>query len=90
MDTSLDRQITPAEIKSFVAGKRIAGCVVCNHYDWRVKDDATALSCQCSAGEGAGQSTAVGIIILVCQNCGALEFHDRSVIARWLDCHRAK
>ena len=91
MDTSLDRTITAAEIKSFIVGKRITGCVVCNHYDWRIKDDATALQCQCSGRSSTQASqTEVGIIILVCQNCGALEFHDRTVIASWLDCHRPK
>lgn len=90
MDTSLDRPISTAEIKAFITGKRITGCVVCNHYDWRIKDDATAISCQCGADSQSQQSTPIGIIMLVCQNCGALEFHDRTVIARWLDCHRAK
>jgi hypothetical protein len=26
--------------------------------------------------------------MIVCQNCGAIEFHDRSVIAKWLENQR--
>jgi hypothetical protein len=89
MELSPERSISSAEIKAFITGKRITGCVVCNHYDWRIKDDATAISCQCGE-QNPGQPTPIGIVMLVCQNCGALEFHDRTVIARWLDCHRAK
>lgn len=88
MTDILDRAITTAEIKSFISGKRIAGCPVCHHYDWQIKDETRSLSCECCGDEaGPGKPTKVGIIMLVCQNCGALEFHDRAVIARWLDCH---
>jgi hypothetical protein len=26
--------------------------------------------------------------MVVCQNCGAIQFHDRTVVAKWLDCQR--
>lgn len=90
MTDTLDRPISVAEIKSFISGKRIAGCSVCHHYDWRIKDDTRSLSCECASDTGHGETVKVGIIMLVCQNCGALEFHDRSVIVRWLDCHRGR
>lgn len=88
MTQTIDRSISADEIQRFITGKRIAGCAVCSHYDWRVRDDARSLSCQCSSENGP--ATSLGIIMLICQNCGALEFHDRTVIARWLDCHSVK
>lgn len=87
MSDTLDRPITVADIKSFITGKRIAGCPVCSHYDWAIKDDTRSIACECCGDTGQRQATSVGIIMLVCQNCGALEFHDRAVIAKWLDCH---
>lgn len=90
MVDALDRPISAAEIKSFISGKRIAGCPVCNHYDWRIEDTRRALTCDCSDPAADGAATKVGIVMLVCQNCGALEFHDRGVIARWLDCHSSR
>lgn len=89
--TATERKLSVAEIRSFITGKRIAGCPVCSHYNWDIREGTTAIRCVCGdATEGSAEQPApasVGIIMLVCQNCGAVEFHDRGVIARWLDCH---
>lgn len=87
MTDVLTRQIGAADIRKFMTGKRITGCAVCAHYDWSVKDDMTAIRCAGSAHDQPVSN--VAIIMLVCQNCGAMQFHDRTVIARWLDCHSA-
>jgi hypothetical protein len=88
-----ERPLSVAEIRGFITGKRIAGCPVCNHYNWQIREGTTAIRCVCASAadsDGAQPATAnVAIIMLVCQNCGAVEFHDRGVIARWLDCHPA-
>jgi hypothetical protein len=26
--------------------------------------------------------------MIVCTNCGAIQFHDRTVIAQWLECQK--
>lgn len=86
-----ERKLSVAEIRSFITGKRIAGCPVCAHYNWDIREGTTAIRCVSSDTADGGQSAPapgnVGIIMLVCQNCGAVEFHDRGVIVRWLDCH---
>ena len=28
------------------------------------------------------------VLMIVCTNCGAIQFHDRSVIAQWLECQK--
>ncbi len=87
-----DRPLSVAEIRSFITGKRIAGCPVCNHYNWQIREGTTAIRCVCAETEQTdvpAAATNVGIIMLVCQNCGAVEFHDRGVIVHWLDCHPA-
>lgn len=90
-ETVGERSLSVAEIRSFISGKRIAGCPVCNHYNWQIREGTTAIRCVCEPSERDTESgpapTSVGIIMLVCQNCGAVEFHDRGVITRWLDCH---
>jgi hypothetical protein len=35
---------------------------------------------------GASASAPVNVLMIVCQNCGAIQFHDRAVVAQWLDC----
>jgi hypothetical protein len=36
----------------------------------------------------AASTAPVSVLMVVCQNCGAIQFHDRSVIAHWLECQK--
>jgi hypothetical protein len=44
-----------------------------------------AITCQKAPSCGAAAAP-VDVLMVVCQNCGGIQFHDRSVIAKWLDC----
>lgn len=89
-DAVKSHTISTADVQRFMSAKRITGCAVCSHYDWRIKSDTTSLQCNELSADAARCSAQVDVIMLVCQNCGALEFHDQQVIARWLACHAAR
>lgn len=72
-------EISIADIQRFFAGKHITGCPVCGHHGWRL-DEASGGATAASVNERC--------IVVVCQNCGFVGFHQREIIARWLNCHR--
>jgi len=80
-----ERNICLADMQRFFAGKRVTHCAVCSHHNWQLENDATTLSC-----DGGVSKANIDVIVLVCKNCGALQFHAMSVVAQWLDCHQAR
>lgn len=80
------RPLAARDVQRFISRKHITGCAVCSHYNWQINEDVTGLQCGC---ESDPKGKRMNVIILTCQNCGALEFHDRGVIQRWLACHNA-
>ena len=74
-----------SEVDRFLFGKHITGCPVCGRFRSQCDVDVHTLTCQ----RADPNSTApVNVLMIVCQNCGAIQFHDRRVIAQWLDCQK--
>ena len=79
------RPISKAEVDRFLFGKHITGCPVCGRFRSQCDVDVHTLTCQ----RADPSSTApVNVLMIICQNCGAIQFHDRNVIAHWLDCQK--
>jgi hypothetical protein len=58
---------------------------VCGRFRSQCDVDVHTLTCQ----RADPNSTApVNVLMIVCQNCGAIQFHDRSVISHWLECQK--
>ncbi|MBA2126835.1 hypothetical protein DLM45_11485 [Hyphomicrobium methylovorum] len=77
------RDISKAEVDRFLFGKHITGCPVCGRFRSQCDVDVHKLTCQRSSPTSTAP---VDVLMIVCQNCGAIQFHDRNVIAHWLDC----
>lgn len=90
MADASQREITTAEVKRFLAGMHIRACAVCGHHGWRVEEEATSMSCRHACSDEKPREIPINVIVVVCQHCGLIELHDRSVIAHWLDCHQGK
>jgi len=80
------QDICKADVERFLFGKHITACPACGRFRSKCDLDVHTITCQKSPSCGA-EKTAVDVLMLVCQNCGAIQFHDRSVVAKWLDCH---
>ena len=80
------KPLCKAEVDKFLFAKHITGCPVCGRFRSQCDVDVHTLTCQ----RADPSSTApVNVLMIVCQNCGAIQFHDRAVIAQWLECqHR--
>ena len=86
MTEACTREISKAEMDRFLFGKHITSCPVCGRFRSKCDDDVHALSCQRAPSQEASASAPVNVLMIVCQNCGAIQFHDRAVVAQWLDC----
>ena len=80
------QDICKADVERFLFGKHITACPACGRFRSKCDLDVHTITCQKSPSCG-GETTSVDVLMLVCQNCGAIQFHDRSVVAKWLDCH---
>lgn len=80
------RDISKAEVDRFLFSKHLASCPVCGRFRSRCDVDVHTLSCQRAPTSDCTASTPISVLMIVCQNCGAIQFHDRAIIAHWLDC----
>lgn len=79
------REISKGEVEKFLFGKHITGCPVCGRFRSQCDVDVHTLTCQRA---DASSNAPVHVLMIVCQNCGAIQFHDRAVIAQWLECQK--
>jgi len=80
---SASREICKADVERFLFSKHITACPACGRFRSQCDMGVHAIACQKSCGSS---SDPVDVLMVVCQNCGGIQFHDRSVIANWLDC----
>jgi hypothetical protein len=80
------RGITKADVDRFLFGKHLTSCPVCGRFRSQCDVDVHTLSCQRSQTASCSPTEPLNILMIVCQNCGAIQFHDRTIIAQWLDC----
>jgi hypothetical protein len=89
MTETLTRDISKAEVERFLYGKHITACPACGRFRSQCDLEVHSISCQrAQATSLQTASTPVDVLMVVCQNCGAIQFHDRTVVAKWLDCQR--
>ncbi|HUJ37911.1 MAG TPA: hypothetical protein VLW88_09550 [Hyphomicrobium sp.] len=86
-DTS-SRDICKAEVDRFLFGKHITACPVCGRFRNSSDVDVHALTCQRASCSDPANSAPLDVLMIVCTNCGAIQFHDRAVIAQWLECQK--
>jgi hypothetical protein len=83
------REISKAEVEQFLFGKHITACPACGRFRSQCELEVHSITCQRAPATSLSGATApVDVLMVVCQNCGAIQFHDRTVIAKWLDCQR--
>ena len=83
MAETLTRDICKADVERFLYGKHITACPACGRFRSQCDLEVHSIACQ-----RANCSAPVDVLMVVCQNCGAIQFHDRTVVAKWLDCQR--
>jgi hypothetical protein len=89
MTETLTREISKADVERFLYGKHITACPACGRLRSQCDLEVHSISCQrAQATSLQTASTPVDVLMVVCQNCGAIQFHDRTVVAKWLDCQR--
>jgi hypothetical protein len=88
MGDTTSRDICKAEVDRFLFGKHITACAVCGRFRSASDLDVHALTCQRASCSDPSNSAPVDVLMIVCTNCGAIQFHDRSVIAQWLECQK--
>ena len=82
------REISKAEVERFLFAKHITGCPVCGRFRSQCDVDVHTITCQRAVSSETSANAPVQVLMVVCQNCGAIQFHDRSVIAQWLECQK--
>jgi hypothetical protein len=85
MADTLTRDITKADVDKFLFGKHLTSCAVCGRFRSKCDLDVHTLSCQRGETADCSSSSTLNVLMIVCQNCGAIEFHDRTIIAKWLE-----
>ncbi len=89
MTETLTREISKADVERFLYGKHITACPACGRFRSQCDLEVHSISCQRAQSTSLQTaSTPVDVLMVVCQNCGAIQFHDRTVVAKWLDCQR--
>lgn len=89
MTETITREISKADVERFLFGKHITACPACGRFRSQCDLDVQAITCRrAPATSLQTSSTPVDVLMVVCQNCGAIQFHDRTVVAKWLDCQR--
>ena len=86
--TTAKKALSKADIDRFFLGKRIIACGVCGRFQSPCDVDVHSLNCQ-RVSCADNSSEPVSVLMMVCRNCGAIQFHDRGVIADWLENHSA-
>ena len=82
-------EISKAEVEQFLFGKHITACPACGRFRSQCDLDVHSITCQRAQATSLPTAAApVDVLMVVCQNCGGIQFHDRTVIAKWLDCQR--
>jgi hypothetical protein len=89
MAETSNRDITKSDVDRFLFAKHLASCPVCGRFRSQCDIDVHTLNCQRAPAAECSTNIPINVIMLVCQNCGAIQFHDRAIIAQWLDCQRA-
>jgi hypothetical protein len=77
--------ICKSDVERFLFSKHITACPACGRFRSQCDLDVHTITCQKAPSCGAAAAP-VDVLMVVCQNCGGIQFHDRSVIAKWLDC----
>src|SRR4029078_3627365 len=85
MTETANQEISKAEVDKFLFGKHITGCSVCGRFRSQCDVDVHTLTCQRT---DPSSTAPVHVLMIVCQNCGAIQFHDRRVSARWVLCQK--
>lgn len=80
--------LSKAEVEKFLFGKHITACPVCGRFRSQCDVDVHKLTCQRASGNEGSPGAPVDVLMIVCQNCGAIQFHDRTVISKWLNCQQ--
>jgi len=88
MTITCTREISKAEVEQFLFSKHITACPACGRFRSKCDLDVHSITCQRSPASAAASAAPVDVLMVVCQNCGGIQFHDRAVIANWLDCQR--
>ncbi len=91
MTETCTREISKTDVERFLFGKHITACQACGRFRSQCDLDVQAITCHRPTAPEAMLPTAttpVDGLMVVCQNCGAIQFHDRTVVAKWLDCQR--
>ena len=89
MTQTCTREISKADVERFLFAKHITACPACGRFRSQCDLDVQAITChRAPAASLPTPSTPVDVLMVVCQNCGAIQFHDRTVVAKWLDCQR--
>ncbi len=78
------RDITKADVDKFLFGKHLTSCAVCGRFRSKCDLDVHTLNCNRGATVDCASSSTLNVLMIVCSNCGAIEFHDRTIIAKWL------
>lgn len=81
-------EITKAAFDRFLTSKHVTGCSVCGRFRSRVDMDPRTIRCGRVPATGDGRDVTIDVVAVVCENCGALQFLKRSVIADWLEQQR--
>lgn len=88
MAETISRDICKAEVERFLFGKHITACPVCGRFRSACDLDVHALTCERASCSNSSRPAPVDVLMIVCTNCGAIQFHDRTVIAQWLECQK--
>jgi hypothetical protein len=80
------REISKAEVDRFLFAKHITACAACGRFRSQCDVNVHAITCQRATADDCSTTAPVNVLMIVCQNCGAIQFHDRAVIAEWLAC----
>jgi hypothetical protein len=72
-------EITKAVVDRFLASKNVTGCSVCGRFQSRFDFDLHTIRCK----HGSSTDGEIDVVAIVCENCGALQFLKRSVVADW-------
>lgn len=78
--------ITKADVERFLFGKHLTACPVCGRFRSKCDVDIQTLPCERAETASCDTHEPLNILMIVCQHCGAIQFHDRTVIRHWLDC----
>ena len=88
MEDTLARDICKKDVERFLLDKHLATCPVCGRFRSDCDVDVKTLSGQRVCAADTSPNAEINILMIVCQNCGAIQFHDRAIVCRWLERQR--